>query len=202
VIFTRSRCLRGMATHRTLAVLPTVLVALAFPAIADASRSDRDRDKMPDRWERKHHLNTHRNDARRDLDRDGLRNLAEYRNGTDPRDKDSDDDGVRDDNDVVGTVKSFTGGTLTITTADGREIAGAVTDETEIECEKAAATTRHDDEDDDGERGDDEAGEDEDDGDDSCGAAALVAGAKVHEAELELTKTGAVWEEVEILVAS
>jgi hypothetical protein len=51
---------------------------------------------MPDRWERKHRLSVKRDDAARDRDRDGLRNIAEYRAKTDPNRADSDRDGVRD----------------------------------------------------------------------------------------------------------
>src|SRR3954447_21009830 len=87
---------------------------LALPAGALAKRHDRDHDRMADRWEKRHHLNTHANDARRDPDHDGLRNLSEFRRGTDPRDADSDDDGVRDDDEVSGTVQSFDGTTLVI----------------------------------------------------------------------------------------
>jgi hypothetical protein len=62
----------------------------AAPAVA-ASR-DRDRDRMPDRWERKHRLSK----ARADADRDGLTNLAEFRSRTNPRRRDSDRDRLRD----------------------------------------------------------------------------------------------------------
>jgi hypothetical protein len=51
---------------------------------------------MADKWEKRHHLNTHRNDARRDPDRDGLNNLGEFRAHTDPHDADTDNDGIKD----------------------------------------------------------------------------------------------------------
>lgn len=192
---------------RLITTLATLAMVLVVPAAANASRGDRDHDRMPDRWERAHHLNTHRNDARRDLDRDGLTNLAEFRDHTDPRDADSDDDGVKDRNDVVGTVTSFTDGDLTITAPDGRAITAKVTPDTEVEC-RTAATTRHDGGDDD-ERGDDEReGDDDAQGEDRSGgnpacdpATVLVAGAKISEAELELTSAGAAWHELKVVVS-
>lgn len=180
---------------RLITTLATLAMVLVMPAAAGASRGDRDHDRMPDRWERAHHLNTHRNDARRDLDRDGLTNLAEFRDHTDPRDADSDDDGVKDRNDVVGTVTSYTAGDLTITAPDGRAITAKVTPDTEVEC-RSAATTRHDDEDRDDDHGDD----DHEDDDAACDpATALKPGEKVAEAELELTSAGAVWHELKIV---
>ena len=72
------------------------LVSLALPGAAAARSGDRDGDRMPDRWERKHGLSVKRNDAARDPDRDALRNLAEYRARTNPRRPDTDRDGVLD----------------------------------------------------------------------------------------------------------
>jgi hypothetical protein len=57
---------------------------------------DRDHDRLPDRWERRHHLSTSKKSAKRDPDRDGLRNLREFRLRTNPRRKDTDRDGLRD----------------------------------------------------------------------------------------------------------
>ena len=51
---------------------------------------------MPDKWEKRHHLNVKKDDSRRDRDRDGLSNYGEYRAHTNPRKKDSDRDGRRD----------------------------------------------------------------------------------------------------------
>jgi hypothetical protein len=44
---------------------------------------------------------------------------------------------------------------------------------------------------------DEEHGDDEDEH--ACSAADLVPGARVHEAELEVTSAGAIWEEVELI---
>ena len=81
---------------RTLLTTAATLTSLALPAAAIADSGDRDRDHMPDRWERKHRLSLGANDAARDRDRDGLRNLTEYRAATNPRKPDSDRDGVTD----------------------------------------------------------------------------------------------------------
>src|SRR3954471_4293748 len=123
--------------------LMTALIAVVALALVPASAmaKDRNHDKLPDKWEKRHHLSLHHNQARKDQDKDGLRNLAEYRQHTDPRDDDSDDDGIEDgdehkfghdatdddgDDDGIedgdeqsGTVKSFTGGVLTIALAKG-----------------------------------------------------------------------------------
>jgi hypothetical protein len=52
-----------------------------------AQTPDRDRDGMPDAWEREHGLNEHNPaDAFADEDGDGVANAFEYVSGTDPRD--------------------------------------------------------------------------------------------------------------------
>lgn len=81
-------------------VLSTALLAalaLALPATAVAKPADRNRDSIPDRWERAHQVSTHgKRAARKDRDRDGLSAWAEWRSGTDPRRADSDRDGQAD----------------------------------------------------------------------------------------------------------
>jgi len=64
-----------------------------------AKSRDRDHDKLPDKWEKKFHLSTHKNNAKGDPDRDGLNNLGEFRSRTNPRKADTDNDGVNDAND-------------------------------------------------------------------------------------------------------
>jgi hypothetical protein len=188
-----------------------------------AKKSDRNRDRIPDRWERRHGLSLKVNQARRDQDRDGLRNRAEFLAGTDPRDDDSDNDGVEDGEENAGTVKSFDGTTLVIRLFSGEEISATVDPSTEVECHDAsqvdgAATAAKgariassgddapgadepgDDHGDDG-SADDESGDDhgDDDGED-CGAGALQEGVAVHEAELAPTADGNVWREVKLIV--
>ena len=76
----------------TFALLVAVAALTAGPALA----RDRDHDRLPDKWEKRHHLNLKKDDSRRDRDRDGLSNYGEYRAHTNPRKKDSDRDGRRD----------------------------------------------------------------------------------------------------------
>lgn len=61
-----------------------------------ATQSDSDNDGMPDSWEDAHGLNKNINDAGVDIEPDGLTNLKEYQNNTDPQISDSDQDGLND----------------------------------------------------------------------------------------------------------
>lgn len=71
-------------------------MSLAFGAIAEAKPKDRNRNGIPDRWERKYKLSTKRDLSRRDSDRDGINNRSEYRSATNPRKVDTDADGLED----------------------------------------------------------------------------------------------------------
>jgi hypothetical protein len=218
------------------------LLFAAFAALllvpASAMARDRNHDKLPDRWERAHSLSLKHKQAKHDQDADGVRNLAEFRHGLDPRDDDSDDDGT-EDGDESGQVVSFdaASGELVIALLDGSQLSGKVYESTEIECgasddnsgddEDGDHSGRHgdgegdDDEGDgDGDHGDDDHGDDargavmsdedesgDEEGDDdddadhdrTCSTDALIAGAKVHEAELKVTSAGKVWDEIELV---
>ncbi len=119
-----------------LAVACGALLLLALPGIAAAKAKDRNHDRIPDRWEKKHKLSLKVNQARRDQDHDGLRNRAEFRAGTNPRDVDSDNDGIPDGEENAGTIASFDAetGKLTINLFGGETITGLVTEDTEVEC--------------------------------------------------------------------
>ena len=121
-------------------VAALALAALSVAAVASADRGhrgDRNHDGLPDRWERHHHLSLKVNQAHRDPDRDKLDNRNEFRHGTDPNKRDTDDDGVRDRDEVnpAGTIASFDNGALTITLRNGQSVSGRVTADTKIECE-------------------------------------------------------------------
>jgi uncharacterized membrane protein YgcG len=207
-------------------VTAAALAMLALPGIAAAK--DGNHDRIPDRWETRHHLSLNVNQAGRDQDHDQLRNRAEFLAGDNPRDRDSDDDGVIDGDENAGTIASFDAATgkLSITLFGGDTISGQVTDRTRIKCEDehspdASTRARQDGEepgDDHGNRGE-EAGDDHG-GDNSgggpsdsgggpsghddngtgadCTTSDLIAGATVEEAELELEHGGTTFDEVEL----
>ena len=120
----------------------------------------------------------------------------------------------------AGTVKSFTGGVLTIKLADETEVSGKVTEATRLECESATAQQGGQDDDNQGDDnqgdeqgtsgGDDhsgataatasnDSGDDDEQGGEACTTEALVPNAVVREAELSVSSAGAVWEKVELL---
>jgi hypothetical protein len=183
-----------------LAAALVVAASLLFTAAAGAHSGDRNRDRIPDRWEKQHHLSLKVKQTRRDQDRDGLNNLGEYRSHTDPRDGDSDDDGVGDDQENAGTIASFTNGVLTVNLGKGGTLSGLVTDQTELECHGSTATASGDDDPGDDDHGDGQWGDGEhgDDDGESCGAEALTAGAQVEEAELKASNGESVFKKVEL----
>jgi hypothetical protein len=147
------------------------LALLAMPSLAAAK--DRNHDRIPDRWEKKHHLSLNLNQARKDQDRDGLRNRAEFLAGDNPRKADTNGDGVMDGDENAGTIASFdeATGKLTIDLFGDESISGFVNEETEIKCEDNSGASASSDGmsgDDQGEPGDDNGGEEEA-GDDNGG---------------------------------
>src|SRR5919201_1647293 len=156
-----------MRKARIITVAVAAVAALMVVATS-ATAKDRNRDRIPDRWEKKFHLSLKVNQANKDQDRDKVDNMNEFREGTNPRDKDTDNDGKKDgredrdrdglnnmnedasandpvdqdtDNDgvedgqeVVGTIASFDGTTLTIDLLNGGTVSGTVTEATRIRC--------------------------------------------------------------------
>ncbi len=221
-----------MRSARRFTILATVLIGalamLALPGVAAAKHRDRNHDRIPDRWEKRHHLSLKVSQTNRDQDQDQLDNLGEFQAGDNPRDDDSDDDGVTDGDENAGTIQSFDAGTgrLTIALFGGETQSGLVTEETEIKCEHSeesttAASASHENGDNSGsesseeESGDDNGGEepgddnsdpgssnsgpgDENDDEGNCTTADLVPGAVVDEADLKLANGTATFEEVEL----
>jgi hypothetical protein len=207
--------------RRILTIAATALAAalMLVPAAAQArgshhrpSAADRNADRIPDRWERHYHLSLKVKQTRRDQDHDGLNNLGEFRSKTNPRDDDSDNDGVEDGDENAGKVLTFEGGRLTIELAKGGTVSGLVNGNTEIDCEHSESATARssDDEGDDeqgedeneqgeNEQGDNEGDENDEDDETACSQTDLVPSAIVHEAELEGTGTNAVFHEVELV---
>ena len=141
-----------------LAAAIVALFAVAVPA--GAASKDRNGDGIPDRWEKRHGLSLKKNQAKLDQDRDGLKNRGEWRNATDPRDRDSDDDGVADGREVkrgsdptvahpvfptedVGQVAAWDAetGVLEVTLAAGGTVSGSVSEFTKIRCPLPAPPT-------------------------------------------------------------
>jgi hypothetical protein len=211
------------AIRTLLLFAATCAAVLVFPAAGMArSHGDRNGDRIPDRWERTHHLSLKVNQAKRDQDHDGLRNRAEFMAGDDPRDADTDNDGIRDGKEKAGQVLSFTNGVLIVHLFNGDDVKGTVDDDTEIECEHAEATKpaapaarasddgpgddeQHGDgdhNDGDHEDGDHEDGDHEDNDDEDqpgCDATKLTPGAVVGEAELKATAAGLRFTKIELV---
>jgi hypothetical protein len=200
------------------------LVAVSVPSAAVAK--DRNRDRIPDRWEKQHRLSLKVDQRKMDQDRDGLRNRGEWLSQTSPRDRDSDDDGVSDSREKAGVISAYDAeaGTLTLSLYAGGEITGLVTDRTRVKCEDHSADPppagasssdsrgRHgsdssDDDSDDSGRSESED-ESDDDGDshgrgddddcDKCSAADLAVGVEVTEARINLSADGIVFRRIEI----
>jgi hypothetical protein len=202
---------RTIRTLLLVAAAFAALLAFAPGAMAHSWRGDRNHDRIPDRWERANHLSLKVNQAKRDQDHDGLRNRAEFMAGDNPRDDDTDNDGIEDGQEKAGQIVSFTGGVLIVHLFNGDDVKGTVDDNTEIECEHNDATTARTADDGpghDGDEGDDDHGDDhgDDEGDDDeneneagCDASALVPGAVVSEAELKATAAGLIFREIELI---
>ena len=112
-----------------------------------SARVDRNRDRIPDRWECRHKLSLKVKQTNRDPDHDGLNNRGEFQAGDDPHRADSDGDGVNDGNEHAGTIQSFVAdsgspntGTLTIALDGGGTVTGKVTADTECKVKPATPT--------------------------------------------------------------
>ena len=146
--------------------LVVVIIGLLVVALPGATAArDRNHDRIPDRWEKRHDLSLHKNQAKRNQDRDGLKNRQEWKAGDDPRDPDSDNDGTEDGDEGAGTISSFQDHVLTIDLFGGGSISGLVTEGTEVKCDHG---DDQGDEDNDGEGGHNgDTGDDDDQGEEA-----------------------------------
>jgi hypothetical protein len=203
---------------KRLTLVLVLLGSLLFAATASAR--DANRDRIPDRWEKRHGLSIKVKQTARDQDKDGFKNRAEWRAKTDPHDPDSDDDGVDDSEENAGTITAFANDELTITLFDGGTLTGKVGEDTEITCDDPAqAKASHDPGDDDegdddrggrddgdhdhGDRDDDDHGDHDHgdcrgDDDEECGTEALTVGRAVEAAELKISSDGRAWTKLEL----
>jgi hypothetical protein len=158
----KSRTLFGI-----LAVAIAGLLVFALPSAAAAR--DRNHDRIPDRWEKRHHLSLHKKQAKRNQDHDGLKNRQEWKAGDDPRDPDSDNDGVEDGDERAGKISTFQDHVLTIDLFGGGSISGLVTEGTEVKCDHGDDQGDEDGDGEGGHHGDTGDGEDQGDQDDNVG---------------------------------
>ena len=78
-----------------------VLAAAAIVAVPSmASGHHHVRDGIPNKWEKHFNLSLNVNQATRDQDNDGVDNMCEFKSGDSPRDADTDNDGVEDQNEA------------------------------------------------------------------------------------------------------
>lgn len=209
-----------MRSIRLLGIALLTAVASMAVLAAPSQAKDRNHDRIPDRWERSHHLSLKVSQARRDQDHDGLKNRGEFRAQTDPRDADSDNNGTPDGQEHAGTVGTINGDMVTINLFGGGSVTGKVTAQTEVECDTGGddngdgtgdhgddneRSLRHNDEGNNesngnknDDHGDDNGGDHESDTQ-SCPPGALKEGAIVQEAELDLTSAGAVFQKIELV---
>lgn len=195
------------------AAIAALALSLAAMAAISAAK-DRNGDGLPDRWERSNDLSLQVNQAHRDQDGDQLRNRGEYKAGTDPRDEDTDGDGIADGDEGAGTITEWDPdtGELTVGLFGGKSVTGTVTDETQIECRNDDATEPDDPATEagrfasgDGQAGGgppphggpDQAGEHDCDGS-NCSVDDLAVDGVVSEASLRLTSDGLVFVEIEL----
>ncbi len=206
------------ALFAALALVPGSALARKH-SCPHSAHVDRNHDGIPDRWECKHHLSLKVNQARRDQDRDGLNNRGEFQAGDNPRDADTDNDGVRDGDEHAGTIAGpvdATTGLLTIKLAGGGTLtAKVVAGVTRIKCENEHAAATHASGDggsaDSGSNSGPGSGDHHESGDDhgddhgndhgndhrAC-STDLTAGRMVREAEVEVTSAGPVFEKIEL----
>ena len=121
-------------------ILASLVALVAISAPATAAARDRNRDRIPDRWERSYGLSLKVDQRKLDQDGDGLRNRGEWLAGLSPRDRDTDDDGVSDLREKAGVIAAWDpeAMTLEITLFAGGTLTGTVSEYTKVKCPPAA----------------------------------------------------------------
>lgn len=162
-----------MKINRTFKLIATLALAVMAMSVVVASASaapkDRNSNGIPDAWEKKHNISTHKDQGNRDADGDGARNRCEYQAQTDPNVADSDGDAVVDgaeDTDGDGatnraesnlrsncgranshlqirraTVTSFSEGTLVLTVRGGGTVTAPVSSKLKCSVKKAKSAS-------------------------------------------------------------
>jgi hypothetical protein len=152
-----------------MAVIFGVVALTALLTAGSAAAADKNRDGIPDKWEKKNQLSLRVDQSPKDQDHDGLNNAGEYADHTDPHNPDSDSDGVNDShdgdnhdgdqteppapptngdglpggNDQAGAVASYADGVLAIEMFKGGTITGNVTADTHYRCIVTSAGSTH-----------------------------------------------------------
>lgn len=85
-----------MNKAKLITVALAVAAAWMLVMATGASAKDRNHDGIPDRWEKKFDLSLKVNQANKDQDRDGVDNFNEFQEGTNPRSRDSNHNGIPD----------------------------------------------------------------------------------------------------------
>src|SRR5215213_5376478 len=127
-----------MSRPTRLSTCLALAVATAALTAAPALARTHDHDRMPDKWEKRYHLNVKKDDSRRDRDRDGLSNYGEYRAHTNPRKKDSDHDGTKDGRENAGKIVKLTDSSITIKLAVGGTLTAGLGDTLALHCTQSA----------------------------------------------------------------
>jgi hypothetical protein len=102
------------------AIALAALITLVPVAAASAAKKQK-----PAAWAKKHHLKG--SWRAKDVDKDGVKNLAEFKLGTNPRKADSDRDGLKDGDEVKSGNNPLKADTDGDKVKDGAEHAGVVT---------------------------------------------------------------------------
>jgi arylsulfatase A len=111
--FSYADIVNDLGLYVSLQGLAGVSIDIDRITLTTVTVSDTDSDEMPDFWEDANGLNKE-DPSDADLDNDtnggpdGLSNLEEFQNGTDPQIADSDEDGLQDGDEVDGTLNPWT----------------------------------------------------------------------------------------------